>query len=224
MGYLLADTTTLTVETTTNDELASWRNTIDIYAGVAGPTPLPGDAIVSAFITFMQFVQRDDCHLSRIFLRDWVRGAGEAGHEVALWDEPLALPCDNAGEGHAFPLATGTMTPTLGEVVVVMTKARFVGGGRKHHMSLRNVVWQELLQNTAGQGPALTTPNEAIVPPALSAWALLNLEPFYAPVSGPRFVLVDASVTHSIPPQARQIGSIDYQRLSMRNLHSVSRR
>ena len=224
MALTLAGVFTLEIETTTNDNISKWRNSIDIQIPIQTPIPQPGDAIVSAFETFMQFVQRDDCHLSRMFLRPWVRGAGAAGGSVADWDEPLDLPCANFGPGKAFPGSPDDGSPTLGEVICLMTKARSAGGGRKHHMSLRNVVWQALLLNSAGKGPILNPGNAATVSTDLTAWAQLNLGPFYTPGSGPRFVLVDASVKHNIAQAAKTIGSIAFQGLSMRDIRSSSRR
>lgn len=219
MTYTALDTFTLVVETTTNDESHSWRNSIDIYGGAGLGAPHLADAVPQAFIDFMKGVQRDDCHLSRAFIRPWVRGPGEAGHETAIYDEPLALACKNWGTGACFTGSPNDGTPTIGEVVVILQKSRAFGGGRKHLMTLRNCVWSEILTATAGGPPAFITSAESVAPPALNAWATAKLMPFTSPTSTtPGFTIVSASVTHSVPPSQVDIGSIVYKQLSTRDI------
>ena len=223
-GYTLAGALTLVVETTTNDLAASWRNSIDIWVGPTGSAPDPVADICDDFKQFMQGVQRDDCFLSRWFLRNWARGAGLAGSEVAIWDEPLNIPCKNWGTGACFTGSPDDGAPTLGEVSVLMVKSRASGGGRKHHMSLRNVLWEGLLTNQVGQGPIINPANLTTVTNDLNAWAGVQLSDHFDLGVLPAYCLVDASVKHSIVPVRVGIGSIAFVRATMRNLHNSAKK
>jgi len=225
--YLEPNVYTLVVQTQTNDGELHWRNSIDIQdLTLIGP-PGPGTTIVQAgFESFLQGVQRDDCSLVRAFLRPWVRGSGAAGHEVAIWDVPLALPCKNWGAGNCFFGSANDGTSLLQEAVVRMIKPRAIGGGRKHFMSLRDVIWAEIAQLSPQRAPEVLPANLALVTADLNTWAANHIGIYsHGGLATPyRFVLVDASIKHAIPPTIAPMLDPVFVGLGLRDVTNASRR
>ena len=224
MTLTLADHYTLFVETEANDASAHWKNSIDIFAGTGAAHPEPTDSIVTAFFDFLVGIQRDDCTLVRAFLKPWTRGVGSAGAAVAIWDQIISLPCKNWGSGTCFTGSPNDGAPTVGELVTILTKNRLVGGGRKHHMSLRNVLWDGLVDYPLVKDPVIKPANLATVTFDIDAWAVAKLGAFLGGTAVPGYAVIDASVKHSIAPTGHSISDVSFKRVGMRDITNSSKK
>lgn len=224
MGYTKADTYTLVVESSLDDGSAYWRNSIDMGT-LPGHGPVdPADPLVDAFVGMLKGAQRTGCSLVRKYLRNWVRGAGEAGHTTALWDIPLSEACSNFGGSAMYTTKVSSGTPAGGEPVIQLLKARAVGGGRKHFMTLRNSLAQDDLVLSDMKQPEFNPTFAAALIGQINTWVAAQLGSFYDTTLPVYYILVDASVKHSLAPTDAKIDSITFRRITMRDLTNTSKR
>jgi hypothetical protein len=211
---------TLVVEISANDGLHMWRNSIDIVSTAALGAPQPNDPVVTAFIDFLAGITRDDSTITRALLRNWSRGDQPFSTQAAIWVQVLSQACKNWGAGTAFPAATDSGTPPLGEIVFLLAKSVFAGTGKTGHMSIRNCYSGAQFTATAGGPPVLVAPDNGTVPPAVNAWADTKLGSFCTDNPEPRFTLVHYSAKdNSVFDSAMQVPV--FERVSM---HDISRK
>jgi hypothetical protein len=190
---------TLVVETEANTLANKWRNSIDVvWDPIAGP-PGPGEGVITAFLDFLVGIQRDDCTLTHALLRPWSRGNVPFSEQGSLWEESLSLPCSNFGSGSAHPSVTVPLTPTVGEVCLLMTKNVFAGRGKAGRLFLHNSVGQETMSAAAGAPPFLNPSFAAAFTSEVNAWADAKLGTYCTTNPLPRYCLVHYSVSNPPP-------------------------
>jgi hypothetical protein len=187
----------LIVETTSNDGLRSWRNSIDmVWLDSAGP-PLYGDASVTAFINFLKGFQRADCHLSLARLAVWGKGNLPLADQPAYWEQPLSIACASTGAGTVYGGTATLGTTPIGEICVLLKKNAFGRAFRAGNMFIRNSVNQEYLAADTGGPPVLESSLDTSVPAAINSWCTDLLGAYCTDSALPRYVLVHAQKTGS---------------------------
>jgi hypothetical protein len=180
----------LIVETTSNDGLRTWRNSIDVaWLDSAGP-PLYGDAPIQAFVNFLKGFQRADCHLSLVRLAVWGKGNLPLADQPAYWEQPVSIACASTGAGTVYGGSATLGTTPIGEICVLLKKGAFGRAFRAGNMFIRNSVNQEYLSADTGGPPVLETSLLTSVPAAINTWATDLLGAYCTSSSLPRFVLV----------------------------------
>lgn len=194
MAFLpFANHGTLTVTTQSNDEAHTWRNSIDmVWDGTSGP-PSYADAIVTAWVTYLKGIQRDDCTIIHAALRNWARGDVPFSEQAAVWEQVTSIPCKNYGSGSAHPTVSVPLTPVPGEVCLLLAKPIYIGAGRPGHIFLRNSVGQETVVASAGGPPRLDPAFSAAFISEVNTWADTNLVSYVTLSDLPRFCLVHYS-------------------------------
>lgn len=222
--FVYPDHGVLLVETSSNDLLHKWRNSIDmIWDDAIGP-PGPEDAIVEALITFLKGGQRDDCFISNVALRPWSKGNLPFSEQSNIWSQVVNVPCKNWGAGTVYPIAPSSGLIPLGELCVLLNKPKFgVGGGKPGHMFIRNSISQDSVTSTPGGPPALVPADVAVIPLAWDNWASTNLESYCTDNPFPRFTLVHAAVVNASPPKVWEVFDTAlqvpiFQRLTMHDI------
>jgi hypothetical protein len=207
----------LTVKTTGNDEQRTWSNSIDlVWTTGAGP-PVYSNAIVTAFVTFLAGIQRSDCTITHVALRNWSRGDQPFSSQAAIWEQVVDVPCKNWGSGKCFAGEASDGTTPIGEIVALISKGNFTGGGRVSHLALRNVLPQEYLAADTGGPPVLATAVISNVPDDVNAWIAGNLSSYLEDAALPRFCNVHYSPSDP-PPFDDPIGAMQWERVSTHNL------
>lgn len=190
----------LIVETQGNDLAHSWRNTIDVVWSTGGQ-PAYGDPVVSAFVTFLQNSQRDDCHITKVSLYPYVKGRQPLSSQGALWEQDVDLPCADYGTGHVYPAEVASGLAPIGEICVRLIKGKFAGGGgRVGRMFIRNAIANAWVVADAGGPPA---PNPTVSPAIGTQWntyATSKLGSYCTDNPLPRFCLVHAQKLTQTPP------------------------
>jgi hypothetical protein len=218
--FAYADHGHLIVETSSNDGLRTWRNSIDmVWVDADGP-PGPAEAPVLAFYTFLQGIQRGDCHLSKARLAVWAKGNLPLADQPAFWESTLDLPCASTGSGTCYGGTATLGTTPPGEICVLLKKNVFGRAFRAGNMFIRNSINQEYLQSTAGGPPALETSLATSVPAAINTWASTHLAAYCEDNPLPRFCLVHAQKTSTTTYDVFEsaITSPVYARLTMHDI------
>lgn len=185
----------LTVFTQGNDGAHTWRNTIDIaWDPTVGP-PGPTDAVISAFVGWVQNFTRDDATVIKHALTPWSKGNLPFSEQGNIWEQVDSLACKNWGTGNALPLDTDSGTIPIGEICASMLKGKFgPGGGKPGRLFMRNCISSGAVTADAGGPPVLTT-EAAAVPTDWNNYTTDRLGDFCTDSSLPRYVLVHASKT-----------------------------
>lgn len=194
--FVFPDHGHLIVETTTDDGLRGWRNSIDVaWDNSIGP-PDPSDAVVTAFTDFLKGIQRNDCHLSKASLRPWSKGNLPLADQPAYWEETISIACDAYSSGTCYGGSGDNGTPTVGEICLLLKKTPFASRAfRAGNMFIRNSINLENTQYTAGGPPALKSSSAATAIAAINAWAVSKLSAHCEGASLPKYVLVHAQKT-----------------------------
>lgn len=227
-GTPFANHGTLVVEVETNDLAHDWRNTMELAWDVSGP-PAYTDAVITAFVSFIQGSTRDDSHISKVTLFPYVKGRQPLANQGSIWEQNVDLACQDWGTGNVYPAETGSKTAPIGEVCVMLVKGKFAGGGgRVGRIFRRNAIPNEWVKTTAG-GPPTFDPVQA--PTFVSAWNTFTstkLSAFCTNNPLPRYVLIHAQkltqtpAAHDIFDTAMAVPV--FERLTMHDLNSKNKR
>jgi hypothetical protein len=190
--FAYADHGHLIVETSSNDGLRKWRNSIDVVWNDSDGPPGPAETVVTKFYEFLQGIQRADCHLSAARLAVWAKGNLPLADQPAFWESTLDLACASTGSGTCYGGTATLGTTPPGEICVLLKKNVFGRAFRAGNMFIRNSINQEFLESTAGGPPALESSLATSVPAAVNTWAASKLAAFCEANPLPRYCLVHA--------------------------------
>lgn len=227
-GTAFANHGILVVETQANTLLHQWRNTIDMV-WATGAAPAYGDPPVTAFVTFLKGLQRDDSTIVKVSLLPYVKGRQPLSLQGSIWEQIVSIPCKNHDAGSAYPFNGSSGSPTVGELCLLLVKGKFDGsGGRVGRMFIRNSPPASDVTATAGGPPTFTTGATATYPPAINTWSTSNLSPYCEDNPFPRYCLIHASKkgtpvgTHDIFDST--MTAPVFQRLTMHDITSENRK
>lgn len=227
-GTAFANHGIFVVETSANTGLHKWRNTMDVV-WTPGSPPAYTDPVTTAFVTFLQFLQRDDSTITKVSLLPYVKGRQPLSAQGAIWEQVTSLACNNHDAGHAYPFNGNSGQPTVGELCLLLIKGKFTGGGgRVGRMFIRNSPPASDVTATAGGPPVFTTSALPNYPPAINSWINTKLAPYCEANPLPRFCLIHAS-NKGTPPGTHDIFESQmaipvYQKLTMHDITSENKK
>lgn len=193
-GTAFANHGILVVETQDNTAAHNWRNSIDL-AWATGGQPSYGDPVITAFVDFMQGVQRADSTIIKVSLLPYVKGRQPLSAQGSLWEQVVSIACASTGAGTAHPTFGSEGSAAVGEICVMYVKGKFAGGvgGRPGRMFLRNAIQNEGMTPIAGGPPLLQGTFLTDYPTDWNNWAISKLGAFCTGAPLPKFVLIHAS-------------------------------